>query len=197
MGYLHMPGSVRRPAGRSRRSAVGQVIDKGCHLPRLTETPRLFGWRSSLPGTPAYWAGCGAGPLAGPLYGLAGVESRPIPGPGAAPGAGSTFSAHSGGSSRPKGHMAEPSSSRSPLLSRKGTAFAVLGLAASLFSAMPPLAAQGVTGAAIEGRVVDRDSTPLEQAIVHVINTSNGERWQTATSARGRYFIEYLTVGGP
>jgi len=93
--------------------------------------------------------------------------------------------------------MAEPSSSRAPLLSRKGTAFAVLGLAASLFSAMPPLAAQGVTGAAIEGRVVDRDSTPLEQAIVHVINTSNGERWQTATSARGRYFIEYLSVGGP
>jgi hypothetical protein len=30
-----------------------------------------------------------------------------------------------------------------------------------------------------------------------VTNTSNGERWQTATSARGRFFIEYLSVGGP
>jgi hypothetical protein len=60
-----------------------------------------------------------------------------------------------------------------------------------------PLAAQGVTGAAIEGRVVSVDSTPLEQAVVQVTNTSNGERWQTTTSARGRYFLEYLSVGGP
>jgi hypothetical protein len=37
----------------------------------------------------------------------------------------------------------------------------------------------------------------LEQAIVQVTNTSNGERWQTTTGARGRYFIEYLSVGGP
>ena len=28
-------------------------------------------------------------------------------------------------------------------------------------------------------------------------NPSNGERWQTTTSARGGYFIEYLSVGGP
>ena len=28
-------------------------------------------------------------------------------------------------------------------------------------------------------------------------NSSNGERWQTTTSARGWYFIEYLSVGGP
>jgi hypothetical protein len=63
--------------------------------------------------------------------------------------------------------------------------------------AAPPLAAQGVTGAAIDGRVLDRDSTPVEQAIIHVTNTSTGERWQTTTSARGRYFIEYLSVGGP
>jgi hypothetical protein len=38
---------------------------------------------------------------------------------------------------------------------------------------------------------------PVEQAIVHVVNASNGERWQTTTSARGRYFVEYLSVGGP
>ena len=74
---------------------------------------------------------------------------------------------------------------------------AVLGLGAALVFAASTLAAQGVTGAAIEGRVLDRDDTPLEQAIVFVTNTSTGERWQTSTSARGRYFIEYLSVGGP
>ena len=116
---------------------------------------------------------------------------------GGASGAGSNPSAHSRSSSRPRGHMAEPSSSSSPKHSRMRAALAVLGLAASLLCATPPLAAQGATGAAIEGRVLDRDSTPVEQAIVHVTNTSTGERWQTTTSARGRYFIEYLSVGGP
>jgi hypothetical protein len=61
----------------------------------------------------------------------------------------------------------------------------------------PPLAAQSLTRAAIGGRVMTRDSLPIDQATVHVVNTSNGERWQTTTSARGRYFIEYLSVGGP
>jgi hypothetical protein len=37
----------------------------------------------------------------------------------------------------------------------------------------------------------------VEQAIVHAVNTANGERWQTTTGARGRYFLEYLSVGGP
>ena len=33
--------------------------------------------------------------------------------------------------------------------------------------------------------------------MVLVANTSNGERWRTTTGAGGRYFLEYLTVGGP
>jgi hypothetical protein len=70
------------------------------------------------------------------------------------------------------------------------TALAVLGLGAGPFWAAAPLAAQGVTGGAVEGRVLSLDRTPVEQAIVHVANTSNGERWQTITSARGQYFIE-------
>ena len=77
--------------------------------------------------------------------------------------------------------MAEPSSSSSPKHSRMGAAFAVLGLAASLLSPIRPLEAQGAIGAALEGRVLGRDSTPVEQAIVHVTNTSTGERWQTTT----------------
>jgi Tol biopolymer transport system component len=60
-----------------------------------------------------------------------------------------------------------------------------------------PLAAQGATGAAVEGRVLTRDSLPVEQATVHIVNASNGERWRTTTTGRGHYFIEYLSVGGP
>jgi hypothetical protein len=63
--------------------------------------------------------------------------------------------------------------------------------------AAAPVAAQGVTGAAIGGRVLSVDSTPVEQANVHVVNASNGEHWRTTTTARGRYFIEYLSIGGP
>jgi Carboxypeptidase regulatory-like domain/TonB dependent receptor len=73
----------------------------------------------------------------------------------------------------------------------------LLALAAALIWAPAPLAAQGVTGGAVHGRVLDLDSLPVEQAIVLVVNASNGERWRTTTSARGRYFIEYLSVGGP
>ncbi|HET7240518.1 MAG TPA: carboxypeptidase regulatory-like domain-containing protein, partial [Gemmatimonadales bacterium] len=67
----------------------------------------------------------------------------------------------------------------------------------ALISGATPLAAQGVTGAAIEGRIVGADSTPLEQAIVLATNSSNGERWQATTGSRGRYFLDHLSVGGP
>jgi outer membrane receptor protein involved in Fe transport len=59
------------------------------------------------------------------------------------------------------------------------------------------LAAQGVTGAAIQGWVTGPDSTAVENASVLVTNSSNGERWQTATGAKGRYYLEQLSVGGP
>jgi hypothetical protein len=71
----------------------------------------------------------------------------------------------------------------------------VLGAAVPVPAAS--LAAQGLTGGAIEGRIVGVDSTPVEQAIVRVANPSNGERWQTTTGARGRYFLDNLSVGGP
>jgi hypothetical protein len=59
------------------------------------------------------------------------------------------------------------------------------------------LPAQGVTGAAVEGRVLTRDDAPVPQATVEIVNGATGERWRTATDPRGRYFIEYLPVGGP
>ena len=47
--------------------------------------------------------------------------------------------------------------------------------------------AQAVTTAAVYGTVTGADSTTIEQATVSVTNTANGERWQTATQAGGRY----------
>ncbi|MGH7498171.1 MAG: carboxypeptidase-like regulatory domain-containing protein [Gemmatimonadales bacterium] len=78
-----------------------------------------------------------------------------------------------------------------------GQARAALGLGFAVLAATAPLAAQGLSGAAVEGRVLGADSTVLEQAIVRVSNVSNGGRWETRTNARGRYFIENLSVGGP
>ena len=88
-------------------------------------------------------------------------------------------------------------SSVSPRRSVEWTPHAILALVAALLPAATPLVAQGLRGAAVHGRVLDLGSTPVEQAIVHIVNASNGERWQTVTGARGRYFIEYLSVGGP
>jgi hypothetical protein len=59
------------------------------------------------------------------------------------------------------------------------------------------LAAQAITTAVIFGVVSGRDSAGVEDAIVTVTNTANGERWRTATQARGRYQVEHLSLGGP
>jgi len=57
--------------------------------------------------------------------------------------------------------------------------------------------AQGVTGAAVRGRVTGLDSTPVTDATVLVTNTTTGERWRTVTTNAGRYVVERLSVGGP
>ncbi len=93
-------------------------------------------------------------------------------------------------------HIPAPSHQPQPA-SIVRVAVAVLCVGTARFPFPGPLAAQGVTGAAVEGRVLGVDSTPVEQAIVQVLNTSTGERSQATTGARGRYFIEYLSVGGP
>ena len=56
--------------------------------------------------------------------------------------------------------------------------------------------AQGVTGAAIHGRVVAPDNVPVAEATVLVTNTSNGERWRTTTTSGGDYQVDYLSLGG-
>jgi carboxypeptidase family protein len=59
------------------------------------------------------------------------------------------------------------------------------------------LAAQGVTSAAVNGRLTDESGASVEQAVVTLINASNGQRYSTRSSADGRYFFENVQVGGP
>ena len=59
------------------------------------------------------------------------------------------------------------------------------------------LTAQGVTTAAIQGRIVGADASPIAGASVRVINTLNGRRWEITTPSSGRYALEDVTIGGP
>ena len=57
--------------------------------------------------------------------------------------------------------------------------------------------AQGITTAAIEGRIVQVDSSPIANATVRIVNQSNGRRWEIVTNAGGAYLLEDAAVGGP
>lgn len=59
------------------------------------------------------------------------------------------------------------------------------------------LVAQGVTAAAIQGRLTQADGSPIAGATVHVVNLSNGRRWEVVTHSAGGYVIEDAGVGGP
>lgn len=59
------------------------------------------------------------------------------------------------------------------------------------------LAAQGVTSAAVQGRITSETRGTVENAIVALTNTSNGTRQQTTTNSAGRYNFENTTPGGP
>ena len=80
-----------------------------------------------------------------------------------------------------------------------------MGLLSGALVLVAPLAAlvcvdalaQGATTAGISGVVLGADSVGIGNATVMVTNTANGERWQTVTGGRGRYLVEYLSLGGP
>jgi outer membrane receptor protein involved in Fe transport len=59
------------------------------------------------------------------------------------------------------------------------------------------LAAQGITSAAVQGRITSATRGSVENAIVVLINTTNGARQQTTSKAAGRYNFENATPGGP
>ncbi|PYO86417.1 MAG: hypothetical protein DMD68_00105 [Gemmatimonadetes bacterium] len=74
-----------------------------------------------------------------------------------------------------------------------------VGVSAFLATLLPaaPAAAQGVTSAAVSGRVTDESKAPVDQALVTLINTSNGQRYSTRSGADGRFYFENAQVGGP
>jgi hypothetical protein len=59
------------------------------------------------------------------------------------------------------------------------------------------LDAQGVTTAAVSGRVVDSDGVPVPNAIIRVTNESTGISRSGASDSQGNYYISGLQVGGP
>ena len=59
------------------------------------------------------------------------------------------------------------------------------------------LGSQGITSAALQGRVVQTDGTPVDGAVVRATATASGAYWQVVTDAAGRYFLENVEVGGP
>jgi hypothetical protein len=93
-----------------------------------------------------------------------------------------------------------PSSQRSPaprlVPLHLFTSCALLCLAIVLGSASQ-VAAQGATGAAVQGTVAGESGTPVEDATVLITNTATGERWQTLTHDDGRFFLQHLSIGGP
>jgi hypothetical protein len=56
-------------------------------------------------------------------------------------------------------------------------------------------AAQGVTTAAIEGRVVAADGSAIAGATVELTNVTNGRRWTITTRADGRFLLEAVSIG--
>ncbi len=59
------------------------------------------------------------------------------------------------------------------------------------------VAAQGITSAAVEGRLLSETGEPVANATVTLINTSTGQRYAVRSAADGRYFLENVAVGGP
>lgn len=54
---------------------------------------------------------------------------------------------------------------------------------------------QGVTTAAMEGRVVGQDGAPVAGALVRLVNQANGARWERGTRPDGTYLFDVLGVG--
>ncbi len=57
--------------------------------------------------------------------------------------------------------------------------------------------AQGVTTAAVVGRLTDDAGGAVAEATVQLTNTSTGQRYGSRSGADGRYFFENVQVGGP
>jgi Carboxypeptidase regulatory-like domain len=58
-------------------------------------------------------------------------------------------------------------------------------------------AAQGVTSAAIAGRITDDAGQPVPSALLTLTNGSTGQRYSARSREDGRYSLENVDVGGP
>lgn len=71
-------------------------------------------------------------------------------------------------------------------------------LAAVMLSLLPrAVVAQGVTSAAVAGRITDEAGQPVPSGSLTLINGSTGQRYSTRTLGDGRYSFENVGVGGP
>src|SRR5216117_4366470 len=63
----------------------------------------------------------------------------------------------------------------------------------------PPRAAlaQGVSSAAVAGRITDESGAPVPAAQLTLINGSTGQRYAARARDDGRYSFENVDVGGP
>jgi hypothetical protein len=57
--------------------------------------------------------------------------------------------------------------------------------------------AQGVTGSAVNGTVMEEGGKPLEGATVQLKNLATGETFNTVTESSGEYFLDNIPPGGP
>jgi outer membrane receptor protein involved in Fe transport len=78
-----------------------------------------------------------------------------------------------------------------------GAALVAFVALAALFLSAAPLAAQGVTTAAVSGTVTDGNGAGLENLNVTVLNDPTGFTSGSLTDGDGDYFVSGLPVGGP
>ena len=70
-------------------------------------------------------------------------------------------------------------------------------LAAVVLGAARPAAAQGVTTAAVTGRITDESGAPVAFAELTLVNAATGERHAVRTRDDGSYSLENVSTGGP
>lgn len=73
----------------------------------------------------------------------------------------------------------------------------LLALAATGLVAPAPALAQGVTTAAVSGRVTDADGRPVRDAAIALTRAGTGSVTTASTDAGGRFFLPNLRPGGP
>src|SRR5256886_8438695 len=66
-----------------------------------------------------------------------------------------------------------------------------------VFAPARAVTAQGVTSAAVAGRVTDESGAPVSSAALTLVNGSTGQRYARRTAEDGRYNFENVAVGGP